>query len=81
MELSLQLVLEIVLSGWLISAMLVAIMLQVASRPSPGFAAPLPDPTDDSYRFGVAGSVAFPASVAADTAGAQGGRRFNASPG
>jgi hypothetical protein len=67
MDLSLQLILEIMLSGWLISAMLVAVMLQVASRPSPGFAAPLPDPTDDSYRFGVAGSVTVPAAVARDT--------------
>jgi hypothetical protein len=67
MDLSLQLVLDIMLSGWLISAMLVAVMLQVASRPSPGFAAPLPDPTEDSYRFGVGRSVTVPAPVARDT--------------
>jgi hypothetical protein len=57
MDLSLRLILEVVLAGWLSAAMLVGVMLQAASRPSPGFAAPLPESTDDPYRFGVAASV------------------------
>jgi hypothetical protein len=67
MNLSFRLVLELVLSGWLGSAMLVAVMLQAASRPSPGFAAPLAESTDDLYRFGAAAPVTVSGSVAPDT--------------
>jgi hypothetical protein len=65
MDLSLRLILEFVLSGWLMAAMLVAVMLQAASRPSPGFALPLVDPTEGPYRFGVAASVTAPGLVVA----------------
>ncbi|MDX6319796.1 MAG: hypothetical protein QOD35_3196 [Nocardioidaceae bacterium] len=57
MDLSLRLILEIVVSAWLMTAMLVGVMFQAASRPSPGFALPLVDPTEGPYRFGVAASV------------------------
>jgi hypothetical protein len=65
MNVSLRLILEIVLSGWLMAAMLVALMLQGASRPSPGFALPLVDPTEGPYRFGVAAPVTAPGLVVA----------------
>jgi hypothetical protein len=67
MDLSFRLVLELVLSGWLCSAMLVAVILQAASRPSPGFAAPLAEPSDGGYRFGAAAPLTVTGLVAADT--------------
>jgi hypothetical protein len=47
------------------AAMLVGVMLQAASRPSPGFALPLIDPTEGPYRFGVAAPVTAPGLVVA----------------
>jgi hypothetical protein len=68
MELSLRLIAEIVLSAWLSSALLVAVMLQAASRPSPGYAAPLAEPEDDAYRFGAGASSSVPGPDSLDIA-------------
>jgi hypothetical protein len=64
MDFSLRLLLEVLLSVWLGSAIVVGVMLQAASRPSPGFAVPMVESTEDPYRLPApAASITVPVLV------------------